>query len=224
MANKSTNQFLSLPNKPSHISPSPPFSHSKQFSSPKLAFCSLTKKIQKQQKPVEMAVKGVDMVLVLFSVLTLWNGAAAQSGCTRALISLSSCLNYVNGNSSSPSSSCCLQLSNIVQSQPRCLCSLLNGGGASLGVTVNQTLALALPGACSVQTPPVSQCNGKAKLTSLLSIAPKVGIIFRFSNRCFRSSSITLKTCFNHHGGLKILKTAHFSMKYISEDVFGINK
>ncbi|KAJ9696161.1 hypothetical protein PVL29_008415 [Vitis rotundifolia] len=69
------------------------------------------------------------------------------------------CLNYITGNSSTPSSSCCSQLASIIQSQPQCLCSVLNGGGALLGITVNQTLAVALPGACSVQTPPVSQCN-----------------------------------------------------------------
>jgi hypothetical protein len=33
------------------------------------------------------------------------------------------------------------------------------GAAASLGVTVNATRALALPGQCRVQTPPVSQCN-----------------------------------------------------------------
>ncbi|XP_058197813.1 non-specific lipid transfer protein GPI-anchored 5-like [Rhododendron vialii] len=110
-----------------------------------------------------MAVKRVEMALVLFSVLVLWNGTAAQSGCTSALMSLSPCLNYVDGNSSTPSPSCCSQLSNIVQSQPRCLCSLLNGSGSSMGITVNQTLALALPGACDVQTPPVSECNGQHK-------------------------------------------------------------
>ncbi|KAF7119732.1 hypothetical protein RHSIM_Rhsim13G0026800 [Rhododendron simsii] len=109
-----------------------------------------------------MAVKGVEIVLVLFSVLVLWDGTAAQSGCTSALMSLLPCLNYVNGNSSTPSPSCCSQLSNIVRSQPRCLCSLLNRSGSSMGITVNQTRALALPGACAVQTPPVSQSSAPA--------------------------------------------------------------
>ncbi|KAL6978551.1 Non-specific lipid transfer protein GPI-anchored 5 [Sarracenia purpurea var. burkii] len=108
-----------------------------------------------------MAPKVIEMGLVLVLVAMLWNGASAQSGCTTALVGLAPCLNFVTGNSSTPSSSCCSQLSSVVQSQPRCLCSLLNGGSASLGVTVNQTLALALPGACNVKTPPVSQCNGK---------------------------------------------------------------
>jgi hypothetical protein len=38
---------------------------------------------------------------------------------------------------------------------------VLGGGAASsFGVTVNAR-ALELPGKCRVQTPPVSQCNGK---------------------------------------------------------------
>ncbi|WMV47235.1 hypothetical protein MTR67_040620 [Solanum verrucosum] len=45
---------------------------------------------------------------------------------------------------------------------PRCLCSVLNGGGSSFGVSINQTQAVALPSACNVQTPPVSRCNGGA--------------------------------------------------------------
>ncbi|KAK2973731.1 hypothetical protein RJ640_019731 [Escallonia rubra] len=108
-----------------------------------------------------MAPKGIDVGLVLALVAMLWWGATAQSGCTSALMGMSPCLKFVSGNSSTPSSSCCSQLASVVQSQPQCLCSLLNGGGASLGITINQTLALALPGACKVQTPPLSQCNGK---------------------------------------------------------------
>lgn len=111
-----------------------------------------------------MASRGLEMSLILVLVATLLGGAAAQLGCTSALISLSPCLNYISGNSSSPSSSCCSQLSNVVQSSPQCLCSVLNGGGSSLGITINQTLALALPGACNVQTPPVSQCNRKINI------------------------------------------------------------
>ncbi|XP_034672579.1 non-specific lipid-transfer protein-like protein At2g13820, partial [Vitis riparia] len=65
-----------------------------------------------------------------------------------------------------PSSSCCSQLASVVQSQPQCLCLVLNGGGATLGINVNQTLALALPGACYVQTPLASQCNAASGPTT----------------------------------------------------------
>ncbi|KAI3749406.1 hypothetical protein L2E82_20018 [Cichorium intybus] len=94
-------------------------------------------------------------------VLVMLSGVAmAQSGCTTALVSMSPCLSYVSGNSSTPSLSCCSQLANVVQSQPQCLCPFTgNGAGSPTGLNINQTLALALPGACNIQTPPVSRCN-----------------------------------------------------------------
>ncbi|PWA95066.1 hypothetical protein CTI12_AA010770 [Artemisia annua] len=99
------------------------------------------------------------LVLAMVLIVSLCGGAMAQSGCTSALIGMSSCLNFITGNTSTPSSSCCSQLGNMVQSQPQCLCQVLNGNGINLGISINRTLALTLPGACNVQTPPVSQCN-----------------------------------------------------------------
>ncbi|XP_068651105.1 non-specific lipid transfer protein GPI-anchored 5-like [Aristolochia californica] len=108
-----------------------------------------------------MAAKRVmEIGLALILLTTFCLEAFAQSSCTTALVSLSPCLNYITGNSSSPSSSCCSQLASVVESQPKCLCSVLSGGGSSLGLNINQTQALALPGACKVQTPPVSRCSG----------------------------------------------------------------
>ncbi|XP_059439796.1 non-specific lipid transfer protein GPI-anchored 15 [Corylus avellana] len=106
-----------------------------------------------------MAFKGIEMGFVVVLVAMLSAGAGAQSGCTSVLSNLSPCLNYITGNSSTPSSSCCSQLSNVIQTSPRCLCSALNGGAASLGITINQTLALSLPTACNMQTPPINQCK-----------------------------------------------------------------
>lgn len=109
-----------------------------------------------------MASKSAILEIGLFFVLvtTFSLGAIAQSGCTTVLISLSPCLNYVSGSSPTPSASCCSQLASVVQSQPQCLCSVLNGSAmSSLGITLNQTLAMSLPGVCEVQTPPISRCN-----------------------------------------------------------------
>ncbi|KAL2935814.1 hypothetical protein RDABS01_018932 [Bienertia sinuspersici] len=108
------------------------------------------------------------LLLVLVLVLaSTYNGAKAQSStssCTSVLMSMSSCLNFITNNSSSPASSCCSALSNVVQSQPQCLCAALSSGAASsLGVAINQTRALDLPNVCNVQTPPVSQCGGAAE-------------------------------------------------------------
>ena len=113
----------------------------------------------------------MEIMLITFAIAATWwaGGIMAQSGsCSNVLISLSPCLNYITGNSSTPSSQCCTQLASVVRSQPQCLCEVLNGGASSLGVNVNQTQALALPTSCNVQTPPISRCNGEKLLIFLI--------------------------------------------------------
>ena len=91
----------------------------------------------------------------------LVSSASAQSGCTTALVGLYPCMNYISGNDTAPTKSCCSQLGSVVQSQPQCLCTALGGDSSSLGgVTINKTRALELPNACNVQTPPASKCDG----------------------------------------------------------------
>ncbi|XP_074566308.1 non-specific lipid transfer protein GPI-anchored 15-like [Curcuma longa] len=81
--------------------------------------------------------------------------ASAQlSDCTSALVSLSPCLSYLDGNSSAPSSACCEQLDAVASSQPACLCSAANGSLASPGLTFNETQASTLLAACGVKTSP----------------------------------------------------------------------
>ncbi|KAK4774981.1 hypothetical protein SAY86_009916 [Trapa natans] len=106
------------------------------------------------------------VALALGLMALLFHGTAAQSGCMTTLLGLSPCLNYVSGNASTPSSSCCSRLSGVVQSQPQCLCLLLNGTASSYGYNINQTQALALPAACNVKTPPVSKCNAQSPSSS----------------------------------------------------------
>nr|GEV69017.1 non-specific lipid-transfer protein-like protein At2g13820 [Tanacetum cinerariifolium] len=108
-----------------------------------------------------MALKVQQVISVVLVVMVMiCGGARAQSSsCTSSLVSLSPCLNFVTGNTTTPSPSCCSQLASVVQTQPRCLCSLLNGNVPNIGVSINQTLALTLPGACQVQTPSISLCN-----------------------------------------------------------------
>ncbi|XP_071736985.1 non-specific lipid transfer protein GPI-anchored 5-like isoform X2 [Rutidosis leptorrhynchoides] len=102
-----------------------------------------------------------NLVLALFMLTLLWEGSMGQSGCTNVLIGMSSCLSYVTGSSKTPSSSCCSSLAGVVKSQPECLCGALDGSALSaLGISINKTIALALPNACNVKTPPVSRCDG----------------------------------------------------------------
>ncbi|KAI3743124.1 hypothetical protein L1987_60827 [Smallanthus sonchifolius] len=107
------------------------------------------------------------LMILVVTMAALYGGSMAQSsGCTSVLISMSPCLNYISGNTSTPSSGCCTQLASVVRSQPQCLCQVLNGGGSSLGLNINQTQALELPKACNVQTPPTSQCNAASPTNS----------------------------------------------------------
>ncbi|XP_060181407.1 non-specific lipid transfer protein GPI-anchored 5-like [Lycium barbarum] len=108
-----------------------------------------------------MAIQRSRMGILAIVCTMFLAGVVAQSSndCTNVLISMSPCLNYITGNSSTPSSGCCTQLGTVVKNNPKCLCQVLNGGGSNLGLTINQTQALALPTVCKVQTPPLSQCN-----------------------------------------------------------------
>ncbi|XP_047337076.1 non-specific lipid transfer protein GPI-anchored 5-like [Impatiens glandulifera] len=111
------------------------------------------------------------LLFIIIATSSILKNVSAQSssGCTSALLNLSPCLNYVMGNITTPSSPCCTQLANIVQSQPSCLCLLFNN---NIGITINQTLALQLPGACNVQTPAISQCNAVANAPIASSSSP----------------------------------------------------
>lgn len=101
------------------------------------------------------------LALALALITMCWGGSMAQSGCTSVLIGMAPCLNYVTGSSKTPSSSCCSSLASVVKSQPKCLCTALDGSTlSSLGFKIDKTLALGLPRACNVKTPPVSECNG----------------------------------------------------------------
>ncbi|PPD69371.1 hypothetical protein GOBAR_DD33738 [Gossypium barbadense] len=75
---------------------------------------------------MKIATCFIMVLMVMFSA-----GAKAQSGCTTVLVSMSPCLNFIAGNSSTPSQQCCTQLASVVRSSPQCLCEVLNGGGAS---------------------------------------------------------------------------------------------
>ncbi|XP_078149528.1 non-specific lipid transfer protein GPI-anchored 5-like [Carex rostrata] len=101
----------------------------------------------------------IGVTMTIMAMLLSHVSAQSTSGCMTTIVSLSSCLNYITGNSSTPSSSCCSTLSSVVKNEPQCLCVLLNGGASSLGVAINTTKAMELPPACKVQTPPVSLCK-----------------------------------------------------------------
>ncbi|KAF3325185.1 non-specific lipid transfer protein GPI-anchored 2-like protein [Carex littledalei] len=57
--------------------------------------------------------------------------SAQTSGCMISIISLSSCMNYITGNSSIPSSSCCSSLSSVIKNEPQCFSESTTTGESS---------------------------------------------------------------------------------------------
>ncbi|CAL9090042.1 unnamed protein product [Musa acuminata var. zebrina] len=108
-----------------------------------------------------MARRAFEITLALLVAAVLCAPSSAQtSGCSPTLASLSPCIGYLVGNSSSPTSACCTQLADVVQTQTQCLCAILGGGITQLGFALNQTQAFTLPGACKIKMSPATQCSG----------------------------------------------------------------
>jgi hypothetical protein len=88
--------------------------------------------------------------------------ATISPECMDAVLNMSDCLPYVESGSTtkSPDKACCPELDGLLQSHPVCLCQLLAGGGESYGVSVDYKRAMALPGVCKLNAPPLSACAG----------------------------------------------------------------
>ena len=87
------------------------------------------------------------------------SGVSGGSGCMPELVSLSPCMGYMSGDATAPGEPCCAAVSGVLRSSPRCLCAVLGGTAATLGVALDGARALQMPAACRVQAPPASQCD-----------------------------------------------------------------
>ncbi|XP_052162276.1 non-specific lipid transfer protein GPI-anchored 15-like isoform X2 [Oryza glaberrima] len=117
----------------------------------------LTMAARKSQTGVPRAPVVAVMVVVMTMLAS--RAASQNNGCSSVMMTLSPCLDYISGKSPIPEFTCCTTLAGVVQSDPRCLCMVLDGSAASFGISINHTRALELPGVCKVQAPPISQCT-----------------------------------------------------------------
>ncbi|RLN33463.1 non-specific lipid-transfer protein-like protein [Panicum miliaceum] len=109
-----------------------------------------------------MAARTMGTALAMASLVALaFSQVAAQgNGCSSVMMTLSPCMDFISSKAPEPGISCCSVLAGVVQTDPRCLCMVLDGTAASFGISINQTRALELPGVCKVQAPAISQCTG----------------------------------------------------------------
>ncbi|PAN45799.1 hypothetical protein PAHAL_9G143300 [Panicum hallii] len=78
------------------------------------------------------------------------------AACPPARATLSPCLGFFIGNSSSPPAECCAQIRAMFQSQAPCLCAAMASGPAQLGL--GSALGQLLPSSCDL---PANACSGQ---------------------------------------------------------------
>ncbi|XP_031279068.1 protein YLS3 [Pistacia vera] len=103
------------------------------------------------------------LLLFVLPPAALSQGPATQTpptitNCASRLLPLSPCAPFVQGTTQSPAQMCCINLKQIYNQQPACLCLLLNGTTLS-NMPINSTLALQLPVLCGLEANG-SACSG----------------------------------------------------------------
>ncbi|XP_051206904.1 non-specific lipid transfer protein GPI-anchored 5 [Lolium perenne] len=107
----------------------------------------------------KMEIATAAFVLAMMMTLLASKAVAQNNSCSSVMMTLSPCLDFIGNKALEPGFSCCTTLGGIVQTDPRCLCMVLDGTAASFGIAINHTRALELPGICKVEAPPVSRCT-----------------------------------------------------------------
>ncbi|KAI4301229.1 hypothetical protein L6164_034526 [Bauhinia variegata] len=101
----------------------------------------------------------ISAALVVISSVNLASGQLSTP-CTTSMIStFTPCANFITGssnNGSTPSSSCCDSLKDLMKSSTACACMVIS---ANVPIPLNRTLALSLPQACNMNGVPL-QCQG----------------------------------------------------------------
>lgn len=80
--------------------------------------------------------------------------------CNNLVLNLADCLSFVTNGSTEkkPQGTCCSGLKMVLKTDAECLCEGFKNS-AQLGVVLNVTKAMALPAACHVSAPSVSNCG-----------------------------------------------------------------
>ncbi|RLM84463.1 hypothetical protein C2845_PM04G03770 [Panicum miliaceum] len=92
---------------------------------------------------------GTALAMASLVVALAFSQVAAQgNGCSSVMMTLSPCMDFISSKAPEPGISCCSVLAGVVQTDPRCLCMVLDGTATSFGISINQTRALELPGVC----------------------------------------------------------------------------
>ena len=105
------------------------------------------------------------MALFLVGICFVAGGSPQTSpspgvDCTSLVMNMADCLSYVTNGSTEtkPEDTCCSGLKTVLKADVDCLCEAFKSS-AQFGVVLNITKAVALPTACHVSAPSVSNCG-----------------------------------------------------------------
>lgn len=114
----------------------------------------------------------ISLYLLISSLLLITASsdiASDQAECTKPLVGLATCLPYVQGSSRAPTPDCCAGLKQVLLNNKKCLCVLIRDrNDPQLGITLNASLALALPSQCNAKAN-ISHCPGSFPLSLISS-------------------------------------------------------
>ncbi|KAH6789978.1 Bifunctional inhibitor/lipid-transfer protein/seed storage 2S albumin superfamily protein [Perilla frutescens var. frutescens] len=113
------------------------------------------------------------LLCMLFSSSAAHSAPAPAPDCSILVGNMVDCLSYVTagGTAAKPEGTCCSGLKTVVKTDPHCLCDAFNNS-AQLGVTLNLTKALALPAACHVSAPSLSNCALSTGIGAAPALSP----------------------------------------------------
>ena len=119
------------------------------------------------------------------------NGEGVTEECSSDFQKLSGCLSYATGKANTPTKDCCLSLQNIKESDPKCLCFIMqqtnNGSAPIKNLGIQEAKLLQLPTACQLQNASLSFCPSEYLSLSLSLSQPLIScsLLLSFFKFCF---------------------------------------
>jgi hypothetical protein len=144
------------------------------FSGPSLALAVMTllcaaASTTAQQQPPPLPLPTLPLPQAQQPTTTTPGAIPSVPACPPALATLSPCVSYLMGNSSSPPTECCAQIRAMFQSQAPCLCAAMASGPVQqLGSALGQLL----PTSCDL---PADACSGATSAAPTDPMTPASG-------------------------------------------------
>ncbi|XP_059633528.1 non-specific lipid transfer protein GPI-anchored 1-like [Cornus florida] len=110
----------------------------------------------------------VTVLLITVAVVVVRGGATINEKCEEDFPKVTSCLTYATGGSETPSKECCGAVKDIKDSDPVCLCYVIqqthNGSAQAKSLGIQEPRLLQLPSACKLANASISDCPKLLKI------------------------------------------------------------